>query len=100
MIVITSYLARKEGYLYLPLFAKRKGKQYKLLSKEQRFHGQTLQLTNSKRARKQFQQLIAAGYTAVLIDDVSTTGSTFHQAKELLKLHFNCETAIVVLTNA
>ncbi len=52
--VITSHLAKKRGYPHLSLFTRGKGKQFKTLSKEQRFREQTLQLTRSQRKKERF----------------------------------------------
>lgn len=99
MEVITSYLARREGYAQLSLFTKHKGTQYKLLSKEQRSLEHALQLTSSRRKKERFSQFLSDGYTAVLLDDVATTGITSNQARELLRSCFGCNATIVVLAD-
>lgn len=98
--VITSHLAKKRGYPHLSLFTRGKGKQFKTLSKEQRFREQTLQLTRSQRKKERFFQFLSDGYTPVLLDDISTTGTTSFRARELLWSHFGCKATIVVLANA
>nr|WP_319474870.1 hypothetical protein [uncultured Sphaerochaeta sp.] len=97
--VIASYLARKEGYTHLSLFNRHKGMQHKFLSKEQRLDEQAMELTHSKKNHAQFRHFLSAGYTATLLDDVKTTGSTSRRASELLESHFGCKATIIVLAD-
>ncbi|MGH0054340.1 MAG: ComF family protein [Sphaerochaetaceae bacterium] len=100
MVCLSSYLAHREGYVQLSLFSKRKGIPYKQLSKAARSQGEAIQLANVYSKQKRFRQLLTEGYTAILIDDVSTTGITCRQAKQLLHSQFGCEAYVIVLANS
>ncbi len=99
MLCIAQHLERTEGYRYLSLFKRRHGDQVKLLSKRERLSRQTMYFSHGKRKQAHFRRLLDAGYTAVLIDDVSATGTTMHLAKTLLCHEFGCNPIILVLTN-
>ncbi len=94
MTLICSLLEKKAGYPSLRLFDQKGDGQSKFLSRKERQGRQSLTLLSKDR---KVGKLVQQGYTFVLLDDITTTGSTLATCSSLLSVQYGIDACALVI---
>jgi len=94
MLLICRLLKKQEGYPFLRLFVQKGEGQSKFLSLEERMQRHTLSLLPLDKKVAQYRQ---EGYSFVLLDDISTTGSTLSTCSSLLCARYDLSVKSLVI---
>ncbi len=94
MHLICTYLEKKVGYPSLKLFGQKGEGQSKFLSRKEREGRHSIVLLSRGKEVSKFAQ---QGYTFVLLDDITTTGSTLATCSSLLSAQYGIDACALVI---